>query len=282
MTDERIKMNDDKRSAFSKPPRLDPDEAMRASSGPPERIYRPAPADPSNLPGKIKVDLSTSLENFLLGAVGVAAFVALLLYVQGTFGGKKSPPNPELLKYVPLAIGFMAGALACWFGTDNFYVISVPNRKLLYHFKLFFMVKISPAADFEEIAAIGVTGVRHTHKGNVWWKYKICVVKNNGEFIDLSDEADPDKIGWLNDRAEGMAAVVGCLFARGAEWSKLAFEGGSTGLRVMSFEPENPLSFAESVKELRRIRLSLTFFVVVTLIIVSFCVMMYMLLTPPM
>ncbi len=277
-----LKMAGDKRSAFSGASRQNPDEAMLASSTAPAKIYRPAPADTSNLPGKIKVDLSTPLESFLLGAVGVAAVIALLLYIQGTFGGKKSPPNPELLKYIPLAIGFMATALACWFGVDNFYVISVQQRKLLYHFKLFFMVKITAVADFEQIAAIGVTGVRHTHKGNVWWKYKICAVKNSGEFIDLSDEADPGKLDWLNDRAEGMAAVAGCLFAKGAEWSKLSFDDGNTGLRVISFEPENPVSFVESMKELRKIKLSLTFFIVVTLIIVSFCIMMYVLLTPPM
>jgi hypothetical protein len=275
-------MNDNKRSAFSKPQRQDPDETILASPGPAGKIYKPDEADTSNLPDKIKVDLSTALENSLLAAIGIAVFIAFFLYIQGTFGGKKSPPNPALLKYVPMMIGFAAAAFACWLGTDNYYIISVSKRKLLYHFKFLFTVKITPVADFEEINAIGVTGVRHTHKGNVWWMYKICAVKNNGEFIDLSDEAGPKKIDELNRKAKGMAVVAECLFAEGGERSKLSFEGGNSGLRVVSFEDEGAASFVESVKELRQIKLSLTFFVVVIIIITSFCIMMYVLLTPPM
>lgn len=275
-------MNDDKRSAFSKPRREDPDETILSSTGPAGRIYKPGAADTSNLPGKIKVDLSTALESSLLVVAGIAAFISVFLYVQGTFEGRKSPPIPELLNYLPISIGLMAAAVACWFGTDNYYIISVSKRKLLYHFQLFLTVKITPVADFEEINAIGVTGVRYTHKGNVWWKYKICAVKNDGEFIDLSDEAGPEKLDELNLRAKGMAVVIGCLFAEGGERSKLSFEGGNSGLRVISFEEEGPASFVESVKELRQIKLSCTFFVVVIVIIVSFCIMMYVLLTPPM
>ncbi len=275
-------MTVDKRPAFSRPSPKDPDEAMLASSAPAGRIYKPGAADTSIIPGKIKIDLSTALESFLLAAAGITAFIAFFLYINGTFDGKKTPANPELLKLVPIALGLMAVSIACWFGTDNYYIISVPKRKLLYHFKIFFVVKITAVADFEEIHAVGVTGVRHTHKGNVWWKYKICAIKNNGEFIDLSDEAGPEKLDELNGRAKGMAAITGCLFAEGGEWSKLSFEGGNSKLRVISFQAESPVSFIDSMKELKNIKLSFTFFIIVTIIITSFCLMMYILLTPPM
>ncbi len=274
-------MNENKRSPFYKPPAEDPDEAMIASCAPAGNIFKPDAADLSAIPGKIKVDLSTALENFLLTAAGITAFIAFFLYINGAFDGKKTQANPELLKFVPIALGFMAAAIACWLGTDNYYIINVTKRKLLYHFKIFFIIKITAVADFEEIHAFGVTGVRHTHKGNVWWKYKICAVKNDGEFIDLSNEAGPEKLDELNDRAKGMAAVAGCLFAKGGEWSKLSFDQGSCALNVISFPEECPLSFVETMKELKNIRLSFTFFIIITIIIALFCLMMYFLLTPP-
>lgn len=273
-------MKDKKRKAVSKPPVEDPDETILDPSGPADEIYRPDAAEYSRLPRKIKVDLSTALEIFLISVAGLSAFSAFIFFVQGIFGGKHSPPDPALLKYIPVALVIMAAAFACWRRTDNYYIINSPKRKLLYHFKLFNMVKITSVADFEEILAIGVTGVRHTHFGNVWWNYKICVVKNNGKFIDLSNEHDLEKIIELNFRAKKMAAAVGCLFAEGAERSKLLFDAGSSELRTVSFEEEIQVSFSDSIKRLSQ-KFSPAFLVAVTLIVVAIFIMIFILLTMP-
>ena len=271
-------MDDTRRSAFSKSSREDPgSENTAVISGSSSRIYQPDAADTSSLPDNIKVDLDTSLESAFWAIMGLAAFAAFFLYIQGTLGGKKSPPNPALLKYVPMMLGVVVLAFISRLGTDNYYIINIPKRKIFYHFKFFFEVKITPVVDFENISAIGVTGVRHTHKGSVWWKYKICVVKNDGELIDFSNESDPGRLEELNRKAKGMASVAGCLFAEGAAQSKLVTANGNSGSRMLSFETDDQVQ-----PQLKDIKLSFTFFVVVALIIVSFCVMMFVLLTPPM
>lgn len=262
-------MDDTRRSAFSKSSREDP--------GSPSRIYRPDAADTSSLPDNIKVDLDTPLESAFWTIMGLAAFAAFFLYIQGTLGGKKSPPNPALLKYVPMMLGVVLLAFISRLGTDNYYIINIAKRKIFYHFKFFFEARITPVVDFENIDAIGVTGVRHTHKGSVWWKYKICVIKCDGESIDFSDEVSPDKLDDLNRKAKGMAAVAGCLFAEGAAQSKIVVTKGNSGSNMISFETDDQIQ-----PQLKDIKLSFTFFIVVALIIVSFCVMMFVLLTPPM
>ncbi len=269
-------MNEPKRSAFSKPAAEKPIHERTPQTDSRARIYKPDPADTSTLPDKIKVDLETPLEAAMWVVMGAAAFIAFLLYSRGTTGGKNHIPAPELLKYVPIFIGIMVIAFICRLFMDNYYILNIAARKIFYHFKFFFEVKITPFADFESIYAIGVTGIRHTHKGSVWWKYKICAVKNNGEFIDLSDEAAPAKLDDLNQKAKGMAAVVGCLFAEGAAQSKIVFTNGNSGSQMIYFETDEQIQ-----PQLKDIKLSGAFFVVITVIIALFCLMMFALLKGP-
>lgn len=182
-------------------------------------VYIPPPADTSTMPENIKVDLTTPLE-FLWVVVGIIAlFAAFYLYSEGSYGhySKHSrthfPPQPHLLAYVPYAIFAAFASLVGWLLTDNYYIINTRLRKIFYHFKFFGVTSVTEYLDSSRILAVGVTGVKKHSKHRTWWEYRIVVVDDRGRFTDFSNSCREEGRWELNDKARGMASVLGCQFA---------------------------------------------------------------------
>lgn len=255
-----------KRSAFSKPEQggsagqysagygssgsLEPGPGAAAERSSDPCVYGPQQADISSMPENIKVDLTTPLE-WLWVILSIAAlFAVFYFYSEGTYGHySKStrthyPPSPHLLAYVPYALFAAAGSFLCWLFTNNYYIFNTRLKKIFYHFKLFSFVKITEYLSCEQILAIGVTGRKRHSKRRVWWEYKIVVVDNRGVFTDLSNSSR-DALHEMNEKARGMAAVMGCLFAECHPERILKFrmDGGMAGVyfdgseSVFSYQP---------------------------------------------
>ncbi|HOD42489.1 MAG: hypothetical protein BWY32_01399 [bacterium ADurb.Bin243] len=222
-----------RRSAFSKPEpgdggqysggygssgSLEPDGGAAPGRTSDPCVYGPQHADISSMPENIKVDLTTPLE-WLWVILSVAfLFAAFYFYSEGNYGHySKStrthyPPSPHLLAYVPYALFSAAASFLCWLFTNNYYIFNTRLKKIFYHFKIFSFVKITEYLSSEQIIAIGVTGRKRHSKRRVWWEYKIVVVDNHGVFTDLSNSSR-DGLYEMNEKARGMAAVMGCQFA---------------------------------------------------------------------
>ncbi len=181
-------------------------------------IYIPPPPAEGSVPANVKVDLTTPLEALWVIAAVIALFAAFYFYIEGAHGhySKTSrihyPPQPHLLVYASYAIFAAAASFLCWFFTDNYYILNTKVKKILYHFKFFSIIKVSEFLSAEQLYAIGVTGTKKHSKRKSWWEYKIVIIAINGAVTDFSNYTR-DGRGELNNRARGMAAVMGCHFA---------------------------------------------------------------------
>ncbi len=183
-----------------------------------ESVFVPKADIASNLPHRIKVDLNTYLEQFLSGIGMLGGIAAVILLVAGTCGSTSrysrqyTPPSPEALKYIPLALIVAGAGLLCRWFTDNYYIMDTVEKKIYYHFKFFSYEAVSLFLSADQIEAIGVTGKKCSSKHSVWWEYKIVVIDKPGNMIDFSDRTRDSRFEH-NEKARGMAAVMQCNFA---------------------------------------------------------------------
>jgi len=200
-------------------------------------IHKPDPIDISKVPSKIKIDLTTPLE-YSWWYLAIAAGIVLLLIVHYASGTKNTPPNPGLYKYTSIPIAFMALFYILRQFTNNYYIMDTGKRKIYFHYEFLGNVKITEYIDFNDIMAIGVTGVRHHHKNSHWWDYHIFMADKNGKITDLSDPAKETDLASLNSRAFGMASVAQCQFANAGKQTQVTIQtyaGERFGLAYESF-----------------------------------------------
>ena len=202
-----------------------------ASNSGDENVYIPEPHESYNLPESIKVDLSTLMEQFVLGGLIVSFVISGLLLFNGTCGhssGRGSyrhyyPPDPGLLDYLPYAFAVtIFFAMAYWL-TDNYYILKTSEKKIYFHFKFFWYESVTLFLTADNILAIGVTGEERHSKHDHWWVHKICIITRKGEMIDFSDW-QRDARDALNAQAKGMARVFQCQFAECPSCSTLKIE----------------------------------------------------------
>jgi len=267
-------------SSLEPGPAVAPETA--SCSGAAGRLYRPAPVDSASLPGRIKVDLNTPFENLWYVLAGIACFIAFMVFNAGALGGKHTPPNPELLVYLPIPLAMAAIFLVCRFYTDNFYVIDFQARMVFDHFEFFNYVKMTEFISFDNIRAMAVTGIRHQHKGSYWWTYHIALIDSSYKTTNFSDSVKEDGLVKLNEKALGMAAMIGCLY------------GGCPSRHVVDIRPyantETDIVYKSEFEHYGdertsapiKIQLSSTFWIIAITIIVAFIVMMKIALSPVM
>lgn len=134
---------------------------------------------------KIKLELRTPLELFFLVMVGIFAFILVVATVGYLQDGVTAMAK----------ILFIIGALgSCFFGglylnTDNYYILDTSTKVLLYHFKFFFIRKVSVFARFGDVCAVTVTGKFNRSKHATWWTYQVIAVKSDGKTFPLSNMA---------------------------------------------------------------------------------------------
>ena len=157
--------------------------------------------------GRIKVDLDTSLEKAFSWAMWGFLFVGLFCLKEGTVGGKRHAPSPVMMSLVPYCIGFALIAFALRRGTDNYYVLDVRSRKVLYHFRFLTWEQIDRAFGFEDIRKLEmVIETRHS-KHSSWEEFQLQLHRSVGQIVPFSDwEKERSSI---QDRGEKMARLFG-------------------------------------------------------------------------
>lgn len=156
------------------------------------------------LPSRIKLDPDTPLERMFWVIAGIG-FGSAMVWVEATADG--DPVSPWWLRVglTLLAIGLL-GRL----GTDNYYVLDVEQRVLLYHFQLFFWIDERPFARQDQIAAIGTTG--HLEDGD--WTYDLVLLDNDSTLHWLTNEKRKE-VTPVNRLGERLAAALGVRFVPG-------------------------------------------------------------------
>ena len=168
--------------------------------------------DLTDIPRMIKIELDTPLENIWTTMACIGWFGTYICFHIGVIGGKRSPPRPAVLKYIPIGIGFALLAHFLKYSTDNYYLLNTKKKIIYYHFRFFFFEQVTPFLEAAEISVVGVTGVLRQSKYSRWVEYRMVLVNRKGNTIDLSDlqkEVEP-----LNRRAEIIAGALGCDLAK--------------------------------------------------------------------
>ncbi len=155
--------------------------------------------------GRVKIDLDTPLEKGLTYATYALLFGAYLCFHIGVFGGKRSPPEPAFLKGLPYFLGLAAITFALRRGTDNYYLLDIRRRLVMYHFRFLTWESTEPAFRFDDIRRMVLRIETRRDKHSTWNEYQLQIVRSIGEVVEFSDwvkEADE-----LRSRGEKLAKL---------------------------------------------------------------------------
>lgn len=167
---------------------------------------------------KIKADVLTPLEMFFLGGSGLLLLGAVLFWV---FISEKviTVQFPYTAIYTAIFLALAALAFYCFKNTDNYYIIDTGSRSVLFHFKFFENVRITPYMRFDMISAVGVTGRRIKQKRAFggyyrYWTYQMVLLERSGKMIAISESIDEEEgRNELNSRARELARAIECRAA---------------------------------------------------------------------
>lgn len=167
------------------------------------------------LPKTVKVDLDTPLESAWTALAFVSGVGCLFILQIGFIGGKRTPPDPEFLNYLPhalLALGFFV-ALRKF--TDNYYIVDRQRKAIFYHFECLFVKSVKDYMRFSDIDSAVVNGSIHHSKNSRWYEYQILLIDRTGKTHPFSDSLREPELATLNRRAETIAKIIDCRLVPG-------------------------------------------------------------------
>ncbi len=204
-------------------------------------------------PGVIKIEMDTPLEKAFEGGYLV---LGLTFFIFGQWAG--------VLPFFVLFIGSLLIILWILFQTtDNFYLLDLKKRQILYHFECFTIKREKIYATFEEIVGITVTGnvigfpfrkyLRDTMKGAAgnsnWyystgapppqidklpeglWEYTIVLVFKDGNFAQIGDPQKDSHV-VANRKAQLISELMNCSFVPCPPNGMLKIVGGFDGKKA--------------------------------------------------
>jgi len=187
------------------------------------------------LPKTVKVDLDTPLESawtVLAIVSGVGCFFILQI---GFLGGKHSPPDPTVLKYLPTGLLLLGFFIALRKFTDNYYIVDRQRKAVFYHFELAVIRSVTEYLRFSDIDSVVVNGSIHTSKNSRWYEYGILLVERGGKTHAFSDSVREFGLAALNTRAETLSKIIGCRLVPGVSEHALTITpGGASQVIIVS------------------------------------------------
>lgn len=163
-------------------------------------------------PEQIKLELVTPLESFFF----YATFYSILILLTGYWGWIDDAP--ELMAKFIAGAGALATivfALLYRF-TDNFYILDIPRKRLLYRFEILAYKRVTLVRKFADIDALTVTGMEYRSKNGVpWWEYQTVMVDRRGEVIVLSD-MKKNAFDESQELAKQIAGITGANYVEPA------------------------------------------------------------------
>lgn len=185
------------------------------------------------LPRTVKVDLDTPLETTWTVLAVISGLVCFFILQIGILGGKHSPPDPEMLRYLPYGIGALGLFLLLKRLTDNYYLVDTQRKAIFYHFECAVMRSTSEFLRFSAVDSVVVNGSIHHSKHSRWYEYQIQLVENNGTIHKFSDSLKEDQLGLLNSRAETISKIIECrLFPGESEHTYAISNAGGSKVAV--------------------------------------------------
>lgn len=155
-------------------------------------------------PQRIKLDLKTTLEQFFMGLIFLSPVFIFIGFTQIELGD-----SPTLL--FGAVITFVL-SLLCYFATDNYYVLDLDQRQLLYRFKFLIFKRVSKVVDFSGIHAVTLNQITLTGKHGVSYVYVPTLVLFNGKVLPVAD-AKSGK-GEMHKLANKIAKASGAEFVQ--------------------------------------------------------------------
>jgi len=164
---------------------------------------------PVSLPKKMKVDLDTPLESFFIGCAVLSGFG---LFFAGIASLNNSVPR---VVWQGLTGLFVVGGI-CYKYTDNYYIVDMERKKLLYHFSFFSYSSDGVIALFSDLIAATVNAEHHSSKHSSWWEYAPFMILKNGKKLQMGDyKKETDGFDGANSLAKKLSEVSGAEFIRG-------------------------------------------------------------------
>lgn len=219
-------------------------------------------------PGVIKIEMESPLEIGLEGVYLVLGVVFLCL-----------SRAASVLPFFWLFITFPLIVFWILFETtDNFYLLDLKQRLILYHFKCFTIKREKIYAHFEEVAGITVTGnimgfpfrkyLRDMKRGGSnsnWystgeqppqidkspegiWEYTVVLVFKDGNFAQIGDPQIDSHV-VANRKAQLIADLMNCSFVPCPPYGMLNIVGGFDGKKASIIHLVYEKSYSKHEKE---------------------------------
>ncbi|HOT27121.1 MAG TPA: hypothetical protein PLU72_02955 [Candidatus Ozemobacteraceae bacterium] len=171
--------------------------------------------DAGDLPGTVKIDLDTPLEQLWKGMAFLSLIACIVILFIGYIGGEDSPPDPEFLRFLPWAIG--AGILFLFLRrfTNNYYLADTRRKAIYYHFEFGFTRSVREYMRFADVDSVIVNGTLVTTEESKWYQYQLILIDRSGQVYPFSDSLLEEKLGLLNERAATLSKLIGCRLVPG-------------------------------------------------------------------
>ncbi len=159
--------------------------------------------------GRIKIDQITPLE----AAFAASGFLGgFLLFIACISTGSL----PVMNVFSVLALVFLGVGVIGYRLTDNYYVVDLNRRQLVYHFEFLSVVQETVLADFQSVACITSHSELRHYKGEHWFDYATILILRDGTKFPLSNYKKDDLLA-ANARARLLAGCAGVDFVAGRE-----------------------------------------------------------------
>jgi len=207
------------------------------------KIYKPTLSPDAQIPENIKINLESTFEIFLDILILLSIIASITIFCIGGCGSYNkhtrhyTPADTRVLfTYLPAALLLTGFAIVGRWKTDNYYIFDTKNKRILYHFKFIMYESSKTYLEAYDIHAIGVNGEKHYKKsGKADWCYTLVAVDKQGNMISLSDPEGDGALNDLNEKADGLAAVVGCFAAICPKYGTLDVSATGGGEPVLTF-----------------------------------------------
>lgn len=173
--------------------------------------------------GRVKVDLETPLEAFFWWG-GIGGGIGLLIVLFDLLFESRHPMSPTTRNSLLSIFGSLtASCIALHRVTDNYYIVDLNRKALLYHFRLMFWEWESPYAGFEELLGVTTHGREKSSKHSRWWEYQTYVVLKNGSSFPVSNSLKESLLD-ANLKARTLANLAGCPYQPGRHGEQMNIE----------------------------------------------------------
>jgi hypothetical protein len=165
--------------------------------------------------------------------LGILAAIMMLMI--GTIGGRRSPPRPAVLPYIPLVVLVAGLFFVMRRFTDNYYLVDPRKHLVYYHFKFLWFRTVRLLLQREDIVAVTTRGRRRSSRTSTWWEYQVVVIGANSHVVPMCDW-EREAIDECNAETERLGTMLGCPSHKSPPGCWLRFEVTNGGASIR-FKP---------------------------------------------